>query len=83
MPYNTQDFREGLSIGLTLNGKIIQPNLNSNVWKYATDTVNLSAIVTLSDAVAVIFPTHIVPSPSDTITLSFIGISDDVTISFT
>ena len=81
--FDSQDFREGLAIGLALNGKIVQPDLNANIWKFAQDSLVMPDIYTLTDAVAVTFPTMVAGGVSDSISLSIIGISDDVTISFT
>lgn len=81
--FDSQDFREGLAIGLALNGKIVQPDLNANIWKFAQDSLVMPDIYTLTDAVAVTFPTMVADGVNDSISLSIIGISDDVTISFT
>lgn len=81
--FASQDFREGLAVGIALNGKLIQPDLNANIWKFAQDSIVLPSVPTLSDACAVTFPTMVADGVSDSISLSIIGISDDVTISFT
>jgi len=80
--FESQDFREGLAIGLSLNGKLIQPDLNANVWKFAQDSIVMPDIYTLTDAVAVTFPTMITSGVNDSISLSVVTISDDVTIAF-
>lgn len=81
--FDSQDFREGLAIGLSLNGKIIQPDLNVNIWKYAQDTLVMPDVFTLTDAASVTFPTMVATGVDDSISFSFVGISDDVAISFT
>lgn len=81
--FASQDFREGLSIGLALNGKLIQPDLNANVWKFAQDSLVMPSIYTLTDAAAVTFPTMLTSGVNDSISLSTVSITDDVTISYT
>jgi len=81
--FDSQDFREGLAIGLALNGKIVQPDLNANIWRFAQDSLVMPDIFTLTDAASVTFPTMITSGVDDSISFSFVGISDDVTISFT
>jgi hypothetical protein len=81
--FDSQDFREGLAIGLALNGKIVQPDLNANIWRFAQDSLVMPDIFTLTDAASVTFPTMITRGVDDSISFSFVGISDDVTISFT
>lgn len=81
--FASQDFREGLSIGLALNGKLIQPDLNANVWKFAHDSLVMPALYTLTDGYAVTFPSMQTSGANDSISLSTVSITDDVAISFT
>lgn len=80
--FASQDFREGLSIGIALNGKLIQPDLNANVWKFAQDSLVMPAVYTLTDAAAVTFPIMQTSGVNDSISLSTVTITDDVTVSF-
>lgn len=80
--FDSQDFREGLAIGLALNGKIVQPDLNANIWKFAQDSLVMPDIYTLTDAVAVTFPTMVADGVSDSISLSTVTITEDVTVAF-
>lgn len=81
--FASQDFREGLAIGLALNGKIIQPDLNANIWKYAMDSISLVNITLGGEAWAVTFPSAISPvNISDSMSLSLITLSDAIGIIF-
>lgn len=78
--YN-RGFTNGLSVGLALNGKIIQPAASSNIWKYAKDKVTLSNI-SLADSAVVSIDEPDGFSPSDSIVLTNLSLVDNCSVAF-
>lgn len=78
--YN-RGFTNGLSVGLALNGKIIQPAAISNIWKYAKDKVTLSNI-SLADSAAVSIDEPDGYGPSDSIVLTNLSLLDSCSVAF-
>lgn len=78
--YN-RGFTNGLSVGMALNGKIIQPAANSNIWKYARDKVTLSNLA-LADSVVISMGASDGFSPSDSIVLTNLSLVDNCSVAF-
>lgn len=78
--YN-RGFTNGLSVGLALNGKIIQPAANSNIWKYAKDKVTLSNLA-LADSAAVSIGAPESLGASDSLVFTNLTLADNCTVAF-
>lgn len=78
--YN-RGFTNGLSVGMALNGKIIQPAANSNIWKYARDKVTLSNLA-LADSVVISMGASESLSASDSIVFTNLTLADNCTVAF-
>lgn len=78
--YN-RGFTNGLSVGLALNGKIIQPAVSSNIWKYAKDKVTFSNI-SLADSAAVSVGVSDGFSPLDSVIFNNLSLSDSCSVVF-
>lgn len=78
--YN-KGFTNGLSVGIALNGKIIQPSASSNIWKYVKDKVTLTNL-SLTDGASAFIPSAAKSTLTDSVAFEVLSLSDSVSVQF-